>query len=277
MKKLISAVLFICLLGSPMIAQETDLGNVSNVDWNYDTLSEKIVINYDLSRVGTERYFQIAVSAIFDGQPFTPSTGALEGDVGNYIRSGLAKKIEWDVSQDIFFTENTSLQIKVTSRKVQTTSPDNSGTTTMALPEPNIFIPIGAGVLGGGLVVAGLGSQNSDDVKTYKSTCDPSSSTFNASAVEVSGSGNSQCDLLYDEAKKAHSAGNLLIGVGAGVILAGAGWFLKQKMDESAALANLKGGDDFGSMKIEPVVQLTDLIPNKAGVGVVGLRFSIKF
>ncbi len=276
MKKLITALIFCGLFGSHLIAQETDLGNVSNVDWNYDTLTEKIVITYDLSRVGTERYFQIAVGAIFDGQPFTPSTGALEGDVGSYVRSGLTKKITWDVSQDIFFTENTSLQIKVTSRKVQSTTTQTTGTTPMALPEPNIFIPIGAGVLGGGLVVAGIGSQNSDNVKTYKSTCDPSSSTFSASATEVNGSGTSPCDVLYDEAKKDHSTGSLLTGLGVGVILAGAGWFIKQKMDESAALSGLRGGDDAG-LKIEPVYEVPNLIGNGTGLGTLGLRFSLKF
>lgn len=276
MKKLIAAIIFCGLFGSQMIAQDTNLGNISNVDWNYDTLTEKIVITYDLSRVGTERYFQVAVSAIFDGQPFTPSTGALEGDIGSYVRSGLAKRIQWDVSQDIFFTENTSLQIKVTSRKVQSTNTGDTGTSTMALPEPNIFIPIGAGVIGGGLIAAGLGTQNSDNVKTYKSTCDPSSGSFNASSVEVGGNGTSPCDVLYDEAKSDHSTGTLLTGLGVGVILAGAGWFIKQKMDESAALSNLRGGDD-AMLKIEPIYEINNILGASPGVGSVGLRFSLKF
>jgi len=277
MKNLISALAFLMLLCSQMDAQETDLGNVSNVDWNYDTVTQKIIITYDLSRVGTERYFQISVGAIFDGQPFTPSTGALEGDLGNYVRSGLEKRIQWDVSQDIFFTENTSLQIKVTSRKVLSTEPGGNTSTTTVLPEPSIFLPIGAGVLGGGLAVAGLGSKNSDDVKAYKSTCDPASSSFNPSAVEINGSGISQCDLLYDEAKKDNSSGNMLTGLGLGIVVVGVGWFIKQKMDESAALTNLQGtGGDDAALKIEPVYQINNWLSGPQ-FGSVGLKLTYQF
>jgi len=276
MKKLIKAFICLALFYSPLMGQE-ELGNVSNVDWNYDTLTEKIVITYDLSRVGTERYFQIAVSAIFDGQPFTPSTGALEGDVGNYVRSGLSKRITWDVSQDIFFTENTSLQIKVTSRKVQSTTPGTESSTTGVLPEPNIFIPIGAGVLGGGLVVAGLSSKNSDDVKTYESTCDPESSSFNPSAVEVNGEGVSQCDMLYDEAKSDHSTGNTLLAVGASVVIAGVGWFVKQKMDQAAALSTLRGAEDNSYLKIQPTLGINNIAWQGGPVGTLGMKFTLQF
>ncbi len=273
MKNLISTLLFLVLMVLSVDAQETNLGNISNVDWQYDSLSKKITISYDLARVGAERYFRISVDAVIDGQPLTPSTSALEGDVGNYIRSGLSNKIIWDVTQDILFTQNASLQIKVTSKSVQPTP--TPGPDPMPLPEPNLFIPIGAGVLGGGLIVAGLGNMNSDDVKEYESSCDPNSSSFNSSFVEVSGNAPSTCDLLYDEAKKDHDGGTTLSMIGVGVIVVGVGWFIKQKIDEASAIDGLRGGDD--RIKVDPFYTVGSVFWPGGQIGNLGLKFTYNF
>lgn len=268
--------LLFLMASMPLWSQtDSDLGNISNVDWSYDAETEAITITYDLARVGAEKYFHISIGAILDGQPLTPSREALTGDIGEYIRAGLGKKIVWDATQDIVFTENASLKFKVTASKI--VSPTDGPSTNYIPTEPNIFVPIGAGVLGGGLVAAGIAAQHSDPIKIYENTCDEGNVSVSESNLTPNASGKSPCDELYDDAQKKYKTGGLLLTSGIGILVSGGSFYIKQMLDYNNGIQLIQSQDEDVSLRMEPTYRINRFNFSGASFGSLGLQFTLSF
>ncbi|MBN2415775.1 hypothetical protein JXO52_08025 [bacterium] len=76
-------------------AQELHVANVA-----FKEVDEKIILTYDLEAPPKKQYF-ISVALSYDfGETYTMHPLALQGDVGNGVKTGLQKTIVWDYRRD---------------------------------------------------------------------------------------------------------------------------------------------------------------------------------
>lgn len=252
MMKLLTALLF-TLLTSNVIAQDV----VTNTDWNMDEAGEKVIITYDLNKLGEFRYFDIKLFAIIDGVEYPPKS--ISGDVGTYQRVGRGKTIVWDIFKDIMESPGEQLSFKVVA--TNSAGSDLVNTETKPDKEVNTF-PIWTGlapvVAGGPLLITGLTSSSN------------AKSDNDLSALD--GDGNKLYDDYgdYDDAfndlNKKYKNGQLLMVAGAGAVAFGAFQIIRNAIDKK------KIQNRFSQIEIKPSYEN---IGANASVG-VSLSYTFK-
>jgi hypothetical protein len=200
---------------------------VSNVNWEIDDSEEKIIITYDLEKDGSYRYLNVSLKVYIDNNEFSPK--ALSGDVGDYIRSGMGKKIIWDVFADVTeLSGDLTIEIIAISPKVNTSTADPEPVNPQAIEIKRKTVPVYAGLggvvaLGGGLVVAGIGleSDSKEIYDVYKQFTDPNDSSFDELTRQEH----------YDEANSKHKNAQWMTYGGIAVIVTGGVILIKRIID----------------------------------------------
>ena len=198
----------------------TDGQVVSNVNWELEG-NDRIVITYDLAKLGDVIYFDVFLKVMIANE-LIPAK-ALSGDVGNYIKVGTNKKIVWNLFEDISAL-NGELSVEVLAVNPVPVDPKPSAEVSVAgTPAPVGALPKqkipfwagmgGIGVTGAALLTTGIksASDGQELYKTYKENTVESSSIY----TDI----GSTRDEVYSEANKKYKNGTLLQVAGAAIFL----------------------------------------------------------
>ena len=197
--------------------------SVENVDYNYNSQTEKINITFDLIEMPQEKYFNISLEVQIDAQ--TVKTDAISGDIGKYVKAGAEKKIDWDVFKDV-----KSLEGNLTIKVVAIPSGGRLSTLEVEPRMPVQQVPAWAGmgsVTTIGLGILGLGASNFFG----------SSSDQDPKRPRVDN---------YDDLNKKYKTGQYLMAAG-GAVFVGAGYMLIKRLRDRkrATLGSTQNGRRF--------------------------------
>lgn len=193
---------------------------VSNVNWELEG-NDRIVITYDLAKLGNVIYFDVSLKVMIANE-IIPAK-ALSGDVGSYIKVGVNKKIVWNLFEDISaLNGELSVEVLAVNPVPVDTKPspvaDVAGAPAPGSTLPKQKIPFwagmgGIGVTGAALLTTGIksASDGQDLYKTYKQHTVESSSIY----ADM----GSTRDEVYSEANKKYKNGTLLQVAGAAIFL----------------------------------------------------------
>ncbi|MCB9267708.1 MAG: hypothetical protein H6558_22005 [Lewinellaceae bacterium] len=226
-------------------------------DIRYKIVGGDMEITYDLEGASGVKYYDVLLKVFIDGVSFEPE--ALEG-TNLYVKAGRGRVINWKMNDEIEMSGlgESNMKVELTAVPFEQspleTSPEvlRRKITGQHKKEriPIVIGLTGAGAFGAGLLAAGAVQRRSANVKDYEDQCDPGSSNFDESLVEIQSDGASPCDAIFEKAKSDTSTGNTLMIAGTGVALIGGGILLKALLNnrkkEKEALLPLEASPSFG-------------------------------
>ena len=220
--------------------------------WDFKDASNKvIVITYDLPEFEDLRYLKIVTKAYVDDR-LVPMR-SLRGDIGEAVKVGKAKYIEWNWENDV-------VEIAGELRFVITADNPNPGAVTASVDEPKmnkpeipiikvLALPV---VAGGGLAIVGFLSSSS------------AKSDWNEMTVAQ------RTTEEYDSLNGKYKTGQYLSIGGGLVILAGVVWYFKEKAAINSYSSNFHIGAGVGELTS---VEINNPLPRAN----LGLSLNYKF
>jgi len=209
MKNALLIIFSLCIVGTSfaqVFPQELD------TQWDFKDDSKKvIVVTYDLPDFDDLRYLKIVAKAYVDDR-LVPMR-SLRGDIGEAVKVGKAKTIEWNWENDVVEIAG-ELRFVVTA---DNPNPVDENITTVAEPKMDnptipvvkvLALPV---IAGGGLAITGLLSSSG------------AKSDWNAMTVAE------RTQDEYDSLNGKYKTGQYLTIGGGVVILAGVIWYIKEK------------------------------------------------